>query len=218
MAKLVPLRVVLTSTLPTYTIHFLGLKINFSLSQRPVLFFKGLSFLQNQLRLMSNGQNISILMYLRQTPCHEFTLHYAEERRIVPFMTIEFIISGLITNGYSRLGWGSELQGTIKLTKNTDNTPNWENIPAPEGNFWTSGKGDDFSINPEESRDWVKLRIVSIIKGYSYNTQGPGPNSAIALLLIYCTLAFGHCFCSVISGTWVYFLPAAPFIRDFRIS
>lgn len=144
--------------------------------------------------------------------------HYAEERKLVPSMAIEFILSGLITNGLSRLGWESELQGTIKLTNNTDDIPDWENIPAPDGNYWTSGKGDVFTVDPEESRDWVKLRVVSIIKGYSYNIQGPGPKCAIAFLLIYCTVALGHCFYSGISGMWFYIFPAAAFIRDFCIS
>lgn len=116
------------------------------------------------------------------------------------------IVTGLVTNGLARSGFTSELQGNISLTKTKINVGgvsgnrNGDSTQGLDGNLWVSGKRDFFTVDPEESKDWVKLRVDSTIQGYAYNTDGPGPKVAIAFLLTYCCLALGHCFYNGISG------------------
>lgn len=126
-----------------------------------------------------------------------------------PEVATRDIISGLMTNGLARSAFTSELQGNIKLTKDnmTVQMPTGSSYVikkerAPDGSSWLTGKSDIFTVNPEESKDWVKLRVDSTIQGYAYNIEGPAPKIAIAFLLTYCCLALAHCFYSGISGTF----------------
>lgn len=119
---------------------------------------------------------------------------------------LESIVTGLVTNGLARSGFTSELQGNMSLTGAKTNTAgvsgdgNENSAQVLDGNLWVSGKRDFFTVDPEESKDWVKLRVDSIIQGYAYNIDGPAPKLAIAFLLTYCCLALGHCFYNGISG------------------
>ena len=102
----------------------------------------------------------------------------------------ETIFSLLAVNGLARTGWGSGLQGNIRTTSDGQ----------LDGNYWLSGKGDVFEIDPAESQDWVTLRMDSTLEGYAYNTLTTPPRIAIAILTMYCVLALGHFLFSGITG------------------
>ena len=94
-----------------------------------------------------------------------------------PEIALMDIISGLMTNGLARSGFTSELQGDIKMTKEKTDTAqtsddgiNYLN-EVPDGNLWVSGKSNIFTVDPEESKDWVKLRLNSVVEGYVYSTD-----------------------------------------------
>ena len=116
------------------------------------------------------------------------------------------IITGLMTNGLARSSFTKELQGDIKMIKEKEDMAkangdgNDSLSQLPDGNLWVSGKSDIFTVDPEESKNWVKLRVDSTIQGYAYNIEGPGPKIAIAFLLTYCCFALIHCFYSGMSG------------------
>ena len=106
----------------------------------------------------------------------------------------QYIVGGLLANGLARVGYTSQLQGNVKLAQGKSG------ITAPDITSWVSGKGDIFTVDPNESKDWVRLRVDSTMQGYAYNTIGPSPKIAIAFLLTYSILALAHCFYSGISG------------------
>lgn len=107
----------------------------------------------------------------------------------------QLIVSGLLANGLARVGFESQLQGNVKLM-----TEKTIGFTVPDSTFWISGKGDIFTVDPNESKDWVRLRVDSTMQGYAYNTIGPSPKIAIATLLAYSVLALAHCLYSGISG------------------
>lgn len=117
------------------------------------------------------------------------------------------IVSGLVVNGLARSGFTSELQGKLKLTEVNADLAYLENNGSshtvPDGNIWLTGKNDIFTVDPEESKDWVKLRVDSTVQGYAYNMDGPAPKTAIAFVLTYCCLALGHILYSGISGIFL---------------
>jgi hypothetical protein len=118
-----------------------------------------------------------------------------------------FISTGLVTNGLARSSFTSELQGNIKLTKIKTDTAggasdrNQSSKEVPDANSWILGGSGIFTVSPEESKNWVKLRVDSTIQGYAYNIDGAAPKIAILFLLVYSCLALGHCFYGGISGT-----------------
>lgn len=99
----------------------------------------------------------------------------------------------LVTNGLARTAWGSTLQGDVKTVVS-------HGEERLDGNYWLSGKGDVFKVDPTLSQDWVTLRVDSTLKGYAYNTLTTPPRIAIALLTAYCLLVVGHTLYSAISG------------------
>ena len=109
------------------------------------------------------------------------------------------ILGSLLANGLARVGGDRQLQGDLKLTSGPNGTS------EIDGTYWVSGKGDIFTVDPEESKDWVKLRVDSTIEGYAYNTRGTGPKVAIAFLLAYCALALTYTAYTGISGSWYTF-------------
>ena len=122
----------------------------------------------------------------------DFLLKEAAKSVIPASVATQYIVGGLLANGLARLGYKSQLQGTVKLTQNPT---------VPDSTFWVSGKGDMFTVDPNESKDWVRLRMNSTMQGYAYNTIGPSPKIAILFLSTYCLLALAHCFYSGITGT-----------------
>lgn len=109
----------------------------------------------------------------------------------------QYIVGGLLANGLARVGYTSQLQGNVKLAQGASG------ITVPDITSWVSGKGDIFTVDPNESKDWVRLRVDSTMQGYAYNTIGPSPKIAIAFLLTYSILALAHCFYSGISGNCI---------------
>ena len=107
----------------------------------------------------------------------------------------QIILAGMVANGLARIGSGSQLQGTVKQTIEHDQSVGFD------GDYWFTGKGNNvFQADPQESKDWVKLRISSAIEGYAYNTQGTTTKLAIGLLLAYCIIAITHIIYAGISG------------------
>ena len=113
-----------------------------------------------------------------------------------------FVLSGLVANGLARTGFSSILQGDVKT------------VPGPsgdtqlDGNFWLSGKGDAFIVNATEAQNWTKLRMESTLQGHSYNVIGTPPKVAIAILMVYCVVAFCHI---IYAGTSGEKTPTSPF-------
>ena len=101
----------------------------------------------------------------------------------------------LMANGLARIGFESTLQGTPKSVKSVDGT-SWI-----DGNYWVSGKGNMFEVDPTQSKDWLKFHVNSTLEGYAYNTETVAPRVAIGILTLYCMIALAHLFYSGISGT-----------------
>ena len=106
----------------------------------------------------------------------------------------KWTLAGLVANGHASIGATSTLQGNIKTIKNPDGSNHID------GEYWFAGKGNMFIVDPEESIDWVKLRVDSTIEGYAYNIRGISPKVAITFLLIYCVIALSHVLYAGISG------------------
>ena len=116
-----------------------------------------------------------------------------QNRAFSPRLTAEQALSGLIVNGLSRTGAGSRLQGSVRTVG-----PNGDG--GLDGNYWLSGKGNVFNVNPEESVNWTKFHVDSTLEGYAYNTINTPPKIAIAVLSLYCFLALAHVLYASITG------------------
>lgn len=79
-------------------------------------------------------------------------------------------------------------------------------------------RGDMFTVDPEESKNWVKLRVDSTINGYAYNIRGVSSKVAISFLLAYCVLALSHILYAAISGKRFPILVSDPVTNDLGIS
>ena len=112
-----------------------------------------------------------------------------------PEVLIQYVLTALLTNGLARVGGDYQFQGDPKLQPGPNGTSDLD------GTFWLSGKGDFFTVDPQESKDWIKLRVDSTIEGFAYNTNGAGPKAAMAVLLTYCALAFAYTLYSGVSGS-----------------
>ena len=124
--------------------------------------------------------------------------------------TISTCVAMLMANGLARTGWGSILQGNLKTVMRNGE----ESI---DGNYWISGKGDVFTVDPAASQDWVTLRMDSALRGYAYNTLTIPPRVAIAVLAAYCVLVVGHTIYHGITGKThmlYFFCPHASVVRD----
>ena len=106
----------------------------------------------------------------------------------------EWALAGLVANGLASIGATSTLQGNVKTINNSDGSIQMD------GDYWFAGKGDMFIVDPEESKDWVKLRVDSTIEGYAYNIRGTSPKIAVSFLLVYCVIALSHILYAAISG------------------
>ena len=107
----------------------------------------------------------------------------------------EHVLVQLIANGLARIGFGYTLQGYPRSVKSVDGT-SWI-----DGNYWISGKGNVFEVDPKQSKDWLKFHVNSTLEGYAYNTETVTPRVAIGILTLYCIIALAHLFYSAISGT-----------------
>lgn len=108
--------------------------------------------------------------------------------------TASIILSSLLANGLSNIGSDTHLQGDLKEIVNADGSV------GIDGAYWFSGKGNVITVDPVESKDWVKFHVDSTIEGYAYNIRGASPRVAICFLLLYCIVALTHTFYSIISG------------------
>ena len=109
-------------------------------------------------------------------------------------ISAKIILASLLSNGLARIGSTSRLQGTVKTVMQPDGSE------VLDGDYWFSGKGDAFIVDPVESRDWVKLRVHTTIEGFAYNTRGATPKVAICFLLAYCVFALAHILYAGITG------------------
>ena len=106
----------------------------------------------------------------------------------------KWALAALLANGLASIGAASTLQGNLKTIVKSDGSSELD------GKYWFSGKGDVFIVDPEESKDWVKLRVDSTINGYAYNIRGAPPKVAISFLLAYCVIALIHVLYAGTSG------------------
>lgn len=106
----------------------------------------------------------------------------------------EGVLVSMMTNGLARSSFTSNLQGFVKTLNGSDGSP------YIDGNYWLSGKGDVFTVDADESKDWVKLKVESFLQGYAYNTSNFTPRIAIAILTAYCLFAIGHILYAGITG------------------
>ena len=109
-------------------------------------------------------------------------------------ISAKIILSGLLANGLARIGSTSQLQGIPRTTVRPDGSE------GLDGDYWFSGKGSAFIVDPVESKDWVKFRVYSTFEGFAYNTRGVPPKVAICLLLAYCVFALAHILYAGITG------------------
>ena len=89
----------------------------------------------------------------------------------------------MVTNGLARVGYNSTLQGSPKSIPGTS---------FIDGDYWLSGKGNVFTVDPIESQNWVKFHIDSTLQGYAYNTRTTPPRFAIAVMMLYIIIALAH--------------------------
>ena len=128
------------------------------------------------------------------------------------YVSASTILATLVVNGLSRTSWDGLLQGDVKI-KGSNGQGDLD------GDFWLSGKGDVFNVDPSTSQDWVTFRVDSTLEGYAYNTLTVSPRIAIAILTTYCFLVIAHTFYSGISGTFEYSFPSLiPSLRPFKPS
>ena len=120
----------------------------------------------------------------------------------------------LLANGLSNIGATGTLQGEIKTVVE----PGAGGYKKIDGDYWFSGKGDMFTVDPEESKNWVKLRVDSTINGYAYNIRGVSSKVAISFLLAYCILALSHILYAAISGKRLSILVSDPVVNNLGIS
>ena len=133
--------------------------------------------------------NTTVIDYMMKVNTHNRTAAQPE-------ILAQYLLAGLLTNGLARVGAGYELQGSPRLAISGPN-----GTTVFDGTYWVAGKGDFFTVDPEQSKDWVKLQVVSTIQGYAYNTRGAGPKAAIAFLLSYCALALSYTVYTGVSGS-----------------
>ena len=114
-----------------------------------------------------------------------------------PTVTVKAALTMLIANGLGRVGFNSTFQGNPKSITAPDGS-SWI-----DGNYWLSGKGNVFTVDPEDAKEWVKFHVDSKLQGYAYNTQTVPPRLAIAVMIAYCIIALAHLLYAGITGKFV---------------
>ncbi|KAI4139601.1 MAG: hypothetical protein L6R39_006202, partial [Caloplaca ligustica] len=105
------------------------------------------------------------------------------------------ILAGLLANGLSRTGFNSQLQGNLRTVFDPK-----LNVSIPDGEYWFSGNGDVFTVDPAASKHWVKLRVDSSVEGYAFSISGIAPKITAVVLLLYCAFVVAHFTYSMVSG------------------
>lgn len=103
-------------------------------------------------------------------------------------------LTSLVANGLANIGSDTHIQGNLKSTTNPDGSA------GIDGEYWFSGKGNVFTVDPIESKNWVKFHVESTVEGYAYNTSGAASKVAICFLVLYCVVAMTHTLYAVVSG------------------
>ena len=111
--------------------------------------------------------------------------------------TVQRTLCGLLTNGLARIGFTSQIQGSYRRSTTPDGSTQLDI------NSWLIGKENFFIIDPNESKNWVKLRVDSTIEGFAYNLQDASAKVAVAFLLTYCIFALLHVLYAAISGKFL---------------
>ena len=137
--------------------------------------------------------NTTVIDALMTTPA---TRELSPKQKVI---TAKWVLAGLLVNGLASIGATSRLQGNIRTITRSDGSIQMD------GSYWFAGKGEMFTVDPEESKDWVKLRVDTTIEGYAYNIRGASPKIAIAFLLTYCIIALSHVLYAGISGKHVFY-------------
>ena len=135
--------------------------------------------------------NTTLFNILMQQPQFDLQKGETPERAVLQVASLALVM--LTTNGLARTGWGSTLQGVVKR-KGT------QKEGLPDGDYWLSGRGDVFEVDPIKSRNWTSFRVGSSLEGYAYNTLTTPPKIAIAIMMVYCVLVLGHTIYSGITG------------------
>ena len=166
---------------------------SFALFAPPTYPERSINLTQNWLRYLNpriEELNTTLFHHLMQA-----NLSYSK-----PEKNARIILASLLANGLGRIGAESSLQGDLRMTTDSDGNS------IPDGNSWFQGKGDSFTVDPDESKNWIKFKVLSTYETYAYNTVGPRPKVAIVFLLLYCTIAIGHICYAGISGKWQIYL------------
>ena len=108
--------------------------------------------------------------------------------------SLKLALTLMISNGLGRVSFNSTLQGNPKSITSPDGK-SWI-----DGNYWLSGRGNVFTVDPEDAKNWVKFHVDSKLQGYAYNTQTVPPRLAIAVMIAYCIIALSHLLYSSITG------------------
>jgi len=112
---------------------------------------------------------------------------------------IEVALGALITNGLARVNSSLVLEGNVTIDKVNGSS-------HIDGRNWLSNKDDLFTVDPEESKDWVKLEVFSVVEGLLYNAQGFPIRIAFAILTTYVIMATCHfiyaCVFGISSTSW----------------
>ena len=109
-------------------------------------------------------------------------------------VTARIILAGLTANGLARLAPTSRLQGTVKTITEPDGSQ------SLDGSYCLSGKGNAFEVDPIASKDWVKIRINTIIETYAYNSRSATTRIAIGFMIIYRVVAVAEILYALVSG------------------
>ena len=95
------------------------------------------------------------------------------------------LVAALLVNGLSNIGTDASLQGDITLYNDAD-------VYDIDGRDWILHNKDFFTVDPQQSADWLQLEVTSAVTGLRYNMNGVAIKIAVAILIIYCVVAISH--------------------------
>ncbi|KAI9864753.1 MAG: hypothetical protein M1824_004660 [Vezdaea acicularis] len=114
---------------------------------------------------------------------------------------VESLLALMITNGLSRVGYNSTIQGDLKPELV------WEEqfLPA-SGKVFGYGQ-HAYEIDPELRKGYMPLQLTVTVRGYAYGTNGAAIITSLVVLLTYSALAIAHsiwiiCFSRMSSNSW----------------
>lgn len=57
-----------------------------------------------------------------------------------------------------------------------------------------------FIVDPAQSKDFLKLEVITVVEGYAHSTRGAGAGYAIVVILTYCIVTIAHLLYTVTTG------------------